>query len=80
MNESLRRLREQDPPRPSIQCRNQTTEERDTAEINLAVVFITEPKELVNALRGDLDWISMKALEGDRARTIRYPVKLGADL
>ncbi|MGB2628757.1 MAG: serine/threonine-protein kinase [Candidatus Acidiferrum sp.] len=79
MNESLRRLREQDPPRPSIQCRNQTTKERDTAEIT-AQLRSTEPKELVNALRGDLDWISMKALERDRARRYGTPSELGADL
>jgi hypothetical protein len=28
----------------------------------------TEPRQLVSTLRGDLDWIAMKALERDRQR------------
>ena len=40
----------------------------------------TEPKQLVSLLRGDLDWITMKALEKDRARRYGAPSELAADL
>ena len=40
----------------------------------------TEPKQLVSQLRGDLDWITMKALERDRERRYGTPSELAADL
>src|SRR5262249_35474534 len=36
--------------------------------------------ELVDVLRGDLDWITMKAVERDRARRYGTPSELAADL
>ncbi len=77
--ETLRRLREQDPPLPSIQFRNSVTTEREIAA-NTARLRSTEPHELVSLLRGDLDWITMKALEKDRARRYGTPSELAADL
>jgi len=79
INEGLRRVREQDPPRPSIQYRNRSTMQRDTALIT-ARLRSTEPPELVNVLQGDLDWITMKALERDRERRYGTPSQLAADL
>ena len=40
----------------------------------------TEPKQLVSALRGDLDWITLKALERDRERRYGTPTELAAEL
>lgn len=40
----------------------------------------TEPRHLVSLLRGDLDWITMKALERDRARRYGTPSELAADV
>jgi non-specific serine/threonine protein kinase/serine/threonine-protein kinase len=40
----------------------------------------TEPKQLVSLLRGDLDWITMKALEKDRTRRYGAPSELAADI
>jgi non-specific serine/threonine protein kinase/serine/threonine-protein kinase len=77
--ETLRRLREQDPPLPSIQFRKRVTSEREIAA-NTARLRSTEPHELVSLLRGDLDWITMKALEKDRARRYGTPSELAADL
>lgn len=79
MNERFQRLREQDPPRPSVQFRNNTAMQRHKAQI-AARLRSTEPQELVNALQGDLDWITMKALERDRARRYGTPSELAADL
>ncbi|MCS7090388.1 MAG: serine/threonine-protein kinase [Limisphaera sp.] len=60
-------LREQEPAAPSKRFRalppdNQTCIARHRR---------TEPSRLLNLLRGDLDWIALKALDKDRAR--RYP-------
>ncbi len=79
MHESLRKLREEDPPLPSVQFRNKTVTQRDTAELT-ARLRSTEPQLLLAVLRGDLDWITMKALEKDRNRRYGTPSELAADL
>jgi serine/threonine protein kinase/tetratricopeptide (TPR) repeat protein len=58
--EVLRKVREEEPPRPS--ARVSTTEELPAIAANRA----TEPKRLSGLVRGELDWIVMKALEKDR--------------
>jgi serine/threonine protein kinase len=75
IDELLRKLREEEPPTPSTKV----NAERDTSRAR-AEARGTEPKQLVNLLRGDLDWITMKALEKDRARRYGAPSELAADL
>ena len=75
LDELLRKLREEEPPRPSTKV----STDRDTSTTT-AEARGTEPKQLVNLLRGDLDWITMKALEKDRARRYGTPSELAADL
>jgi serine/threonine protein kinase/tetratricopeptide (TPR) repeat protein len=60
--ELLRRIREAEPPRPSTRL--------DTADglASVAAARGTEPKKLRGLVRGELDWIVMKALEKDRNR------------
>ncbi len=65
-DEMLGALREKDPPRPSAKI----STDRETAP-TLAKARASEPDQLVKLLRGDLDWITMRALERERAR--RYP-------
>jgi eukaryotic-like serine/threonine-protein kinase len=60
--EVLRLVREEDPPRPST--RLSTTDELPSIAANRGL----EPKRLSGLVRGDLDWIVMKALEKDRTR------------
>jgi len=79
IRESLRRLREVDPPLPSIQFNKKATTEHKTAT-HTADLRSTGPQQLVSLLRGDLDWIAMKALEKDRARRYGTPNELAADL
>jgi serine/threonine protein kinase/Tfp pilus assembly protein PilF len=74
-DEVLRQLREEDPPSPSTKL----SEEKETAESS-ATNRGTEPKQLVAQLRGDLDWITMKAVEKDRARRYGTPSELAADI
>ena len=58
----LRRVREVDPARPSTKV--STADGLPGIAANRAI----EPGHLGRSLRGDLDWIVMKALEKDRAR------------
>src|SRR5215469_11434929 len=75
IDEVLRQLREQDPPPPSTKAGRQ-----DDAMNTVAQARGTEPKQLVSMLRGDLDWIAMKALERDRQRRYATPAEFAADL
>ncbi|MGA2856298.1 MAG: serine/threonine-protein kinase [Candidatus Sulfotelmatobacter sp.] len=75
LDELLRRLREEEPPRPSTKV----SADRDTSTTT-AESRGTEPRQLVSLLRGDLDWITMKALEKDRARRYGTPSELAADI
>src|SRR5262249_10236899 len=72
--EVLRRIREEEPPRPST--RLSTTEH--TASI--AAARGTEPARLARQVRGDLDWIVMKALEKEPARRYETADNLARDL
>jgi serine/threonine protein kinase/tetratricopeptide (TPR) repeat protein len=73
--EVMRQLREQDPPRPSTEVENQKPSSNEAAEKRG-----TEPKQLASLLQGDLDWITMKALEKDRIRRYGTPSELAADI
>jgi serine/threonine protein kinase len=75
VDEVLRQLREEDPKTPSTKLR----EEKETAT-DSAAKRATEPGQLVSMLRGDLDWITMKAIEKDRARRYGTPSELAADI
>ncbi len=75
VHELLRKLREEDPPSPSAKV----SMDRDTLA-STAQARGTEAPQLVSLLRGDLDWIAMKALERDRACRYGTPLELAADL
>ena len=75
LDELLRKLREEEPPIPSTKV----NAGRDTSSAN-AEARGTDPWQLVSMLRGDLDWITMKAIEKDRARRYGAPSELAADL
>jgi len=71
----LRLIREVEPPRPST--RVSTLGAKLSA---MASKRRTEPKRLGLVLRGDLDWIVMKALEKDRARRYESAAGLAQDI
>jgi non-specific serine/threonine protein kinase/serine/threonine-protein kinase len=75
LDQVLRQLREEDPPSPSAKLRTEKTTASDTA-----IKRATEPRQLVKLLRGDLDWITMRALEKDRSRRYATPSDLAADI
>src|SRR5579864_6897159 len=73
--EKIRQLREEDPPLPSTKVRG----DRDSSTTK-AEERGTDPKQLISLLKGDLDWIAMKALERDRARRYNTPSELAGDI
>ncbi len=70
--EVLRLIREQEPPKPSTKLSS------SAGLPALAATRGTEPKRLAALVRGELDWIVMKALEKDRSR--RYETANGLAL
>src|SRR5206468_6704418 len=72
--EMLRLIREEESPRPSM--RLSTTEELPS----IAACRNIEPRKLSGLVRGELDWIVMKALEKDRNRRYETANGLAADL
>ncbi len=76
LDEMRRTIREQEPAQPST-CLS-TMNGVDLTEI--AKRRKVEPPKLVHLVRGDLDWIVMKALEKDRARRYETANGLAADI
>ncbi|MBZ0269791.1 serine/threonine-protein kinase, partial [bacterium] len=73
--EMCRVLREQDPGRPS----DRISRLGDTAD-GAARSRSSDVRALSRRLRGDLDWITMRALEKERARRYDSPRDLAADI
>ncbi len=72
--EVLRLIREEESPKPST--RLSTTEGLPTIAANRGL----EPKKLSGLVRGELDWIVMKALEKDRNRRYETANGFAADV
>jgi serine/threonine protein kinase/WD40 repeat protein len=75
MIEALRLIREEEPPRPSTRLSESTHAETTVSEQRKI-----EPEKLIRELRGDLDWIVMKALEKDRDRRYQTANGLARDI
>ncbi len=73
-DEIRRIIREEEPPRPSIRLSS-----TDTLP-SLATFRHTEPARLKKLVRGELDWIVMKALEKDRTRRYETANGLARDI
>ena len=74
LDEIRRRIREDEPTKPSTRVSQLADSERVSAARS------TDPLTLGRQLRGDLDWITMKALEKDRTRRYASPSELAADI
>jgi serine/threonine protein kinase len=75
-DEVLRGIREDEPARPSLRIA------KAAADVAVQVTMLrkTDPTHLVRSLRGDLDWVTMKALEKDRRRRYESATALALDL
>jgi len=74
-DEIRRKIREEDPPKPSTRLSTMG----DASTTN-AANRRTERPALIRQIRGDLDWITMKALEKDRTRRYGSPSDMAADI
>ena len=70
-DEIRRRIKEEEPPKPSTRVNTLERSEKTTVAKHRKV----GPEQLSSELRGDLDWIVLKALEKDRTR--RYETANG---
>jgi tetratricopeptide (TPR) repeat protein len=75
MLELLRVIREEEPPRPSTRL----LESKDTLP-SISAQRQMEPAKLTKLVRGELDWIVMKALEKDRNRRYETANGFAADV
>lgn len=73
-DEMLRIIREEEPPKPSTRLTSAETLPSIAASRNV------EPARLSHVLRGELDWIVMKALEKDRNRRYETTNGLARDI
>src|SRR5205807_622993 len=73
--EMLRMIRELEPPKPSTRL----SDSGDRLP-SISAQRKTEPARLTKLVRGELDWIVMKALEKDRARRYETPSAFGRDI
>ena len=73
--EVLRAIREEEPPRPSTRL----LESKDSLP-SISAQRQTEPAKLTKLVRGELDWIVMRALEKDRNRRYETANALAMDV
>jgi eukaryotic-like serine/threonine-protein kinase len=72
--EILRQIREMEPPPPSVRTR------RSGISTESAALWRSAPAQLPKLLDGELDWITMKALEKDRTRRYETVNSFARDL
>src|SRR5262245_58355090 len=76
LDEIRRMIREEDPPSPSARLSSTAGETRTAVAAHRRV----DPRGLSRLVRGDLDWIVMKALEKDRNRRYETANGFAADI
>jgi WD40 repeat protein/serine/threonine protein kinase len=74
-DEVRRIIREDEPPRPSTRLSSMGEQAR-----SISAQRKSDPKRLGQLVRGELDWIVMKALEKERARRYETPNALARDV
>jgi len=73
---AMRIIREEVPPKPSTRVSTMS----DQARTILAVNRKSDPKQFRRLMRGELDWIVMKAMEKERARRYDSAGRLAMDV
>ena len=75
LEEIMRVIRDQEPPKPSTRIRSLGPASAASAENRRE-----QPQSFAQHLQGELDWVTMKALEKDRARRYGSAAELSADI
>ena len=75
IDEALRIIREEDPPKPSSRLSHSSN-----ASAVISMNRSIEHRRLAKMVHGELDWIVMKSLEKDRNRRYESASALGADV
>jgi len=75
LEEIMRVIRDQEPLKPSTRIRSLGPASAASAEKRQE-----QPQSFVRHLQGELDWVTMKALEKDRARRYGSAAELSADI
>lgn len=75
LEEKLRLVREEEAPKPSTRLSSS-----GDALPSISAQRRAEPRKLGSLLRGELDWIVMKALEKDRTRRYESAISLARDV
>ncbi|SPE51117.1 Serine/threonine protein kinase with TPR repeats (fragment) [Verrucomicrobia bacterium] len=76
VEEMRRKIQDEEPPRPSTRLTSLTAEELT----HIARRRRAQPLKLINTVKGDLDWVVMKALEKERSRRYETTNGLGMDV
>jgi tetratricopeptide (TPR) repeat protein len=76
VDEIRRIIREEEPPSPSTRISTLDASEQTTVARRRG----SEPPKLIHTVRGDLDWIVMKAMEKDRTRRYETANGLAMDI
>ncbi len=76
LDEVRRVIRDQEPVRPSTRLRGMTAADLTTVSGQRQA----QPPNLIREMRGDLDWIVMKALEKERPRRYQTATSLAEDV
>jgi serine/threonine protein kinase len=85
-DETLRIIREEDPPAPSTRLTSSGSlpltgrVKEGVSAVTIAANRQSEPAKLTKELSGELDWIVLKCLEKDRNRRYETAAALAADL
>jgi serine/threonine protein kinase len=72
--EIVRRIKEEEPPRPSVRLST------SGSLAKVAAARKTEPAKLSRLMRGELDWVVMRCLEKDRSRRYEAANALARDV
>ncbi|MHC4210005.1 MAG: tetratricopeptide repeat protein [Planctomycetota bacterium] len=73
-------IREVEPPKPSTRLSTLDGEATEGSAAAIAARRLTDTRTLQRRLRGDLDWITMKAMDKERERRYASVSELAADL
>ncbi|MBI5385270.1 MAG: protein kinase [Verrucomicrobia bacterium] len=79
LDEMRRIIRDEQPPKPSTRLTNLVAASKSETD-GASSRRLLPTKELISAVRGDLDWIVMKCLEKDRTRRYQTANGIAADI